>query len=452
MLQSNSIDSCPLDSAATEEYRWDKLIYKTCLTLFLVCFSTIGFGNFLFGLELPTNTTTFFIYLIFVVQLVSDSLRFSKFLFFLWLYIFIQTFMLNWSYMNFQSSSIHFIGFIIFSLVSFSFFSKNRFKIFSIIQVYYKFCFFIACLAIVQFFLFVVFNISFLPQNILSGSLAFQGRDSFSPEILGVFPRAVGLSTEPAHYVAVLLPAVYISIYTLTGTKELFNTHNKTIAFTILFGFIISFSLVGYFGLALCFFIIFRKKMKISLLKISILLFGFIGLLYFILQTSIGEKVYSFISVSKDVTGAEYTPSDQSSFALLSNLMVAIEGLKLSNFLGTGLNTHMVTYDATMSTIFSESQIIAELNKENAGSMFIRIVSEFGLPGLLIFIWLLTHFKVDKKIRFSSNSAINNMCFIFLIMYCLRNGDYLNMLFFFFLSMYYYTYIVSKEVNQSGYE
>jgi len=436
-----------LDSISIEKNRWDNLIYKISLGLFLFGFATIGFGVFLFGLEFPTNISTVSIYLIFILQLVSNSFRFSKLLFVIWGFIFIQTFVFNWSYINFQSSLKHFIGLIIFSLVCFSFFSKNRFKIYSIVQVYYNFCFFIACLAIFQFFLFAIFKLSFLPQNILSGSFAFQGSDSFRAEILDIFPRAVGLSTEPAHYVAILLPAVYISIYTLTGTNYLFNRNNKTIASIILFGFIISFSLVGYFGLGLCLFMIFRKKIKISLLKICALLLGFILLLYFILQSSIGDKVYSFISVSKDITGTEYTSSDQSSFALLSNLLVAGESLKRSNFMGTGLNTHMITYDAVISNIFFDSQIIAELNKEDAGSMFIRITSEFGLPGLFVFIWFLFHYKAMSITYVSSNSAINNMCLVFLIMYCTRNGAYLNVLFFFFLSIYYYTYIISLKEN-----
>lgn len=437
-----------LNSVSIEKSRWDNLIYKLSLGLFLFGISTIGFGTFLFGLEFPTNISTVAIYIIFLLQLVSNSFQFSRFLFFIWGFIFIQTFVFNWSYINFQSSLKHFTGLVIFSLVCFSFFSKNRFKIQSMVQVYYKFCFFIAGLAIFQVFLYVIFKLSFLPQNIISGSLAFQGKDSFRAEILDIFPRAVGLSTEPAHYVAILLPAVYISIYTLMGTNYLFNRNDKFVASVILFGFIISFSLVGYFGLGLCLFAIFRKKIKVSLLKISVLLLGFVLLLYFILQSSIGDKVHSFISVSKDITGTEYTSSDQSSFALLSNLLVAGESLKRSNFIGKGLNSHMITYDAVISNIFFESQIVAELNREDAGSMFIRITSEFGLPGLFGFIWFLFHYRAKKEFDLSSNAVTNSMCLVFLIMYCARNGNYLNILFFFFLAMYYYTYILLLTEKQ----
>lgn len=435
------------DSILKDVYQTDTLTYKACLGLFFFGFGTLGFGNFIFGIELPTNVSTFTVYLIFIIQLFTNSFRFSKFLFYLWIYVFIQTFILNSNYINFQSSFKYFIGFVLFSLVSFSFFSKNRSRIVSLMQAYYKFCFFIACLGIFQVFLFSLFKLSFLPQNIISGSLAFQGNDFFEPDIFGIIPRAVGLSTEPAHYVVLLLPAVYIALYTLMGAGNLFNIKNKKVASILLFGFIISFSLVGYFGLGICLFIIFGKNVKVGFFKASILLFCFLGLVYFILQTSIGDKVYSFISVSSDIKGADYTSGDQSSFALLSNLMVAFEGLKISNYLGTGLNSHVVTYDTTLSKIFSLSQIPSELNKENAGSMFIRILSEFGIPGLVIFIWFLRNFKVASKAYVSSNAAINNMCFVFLIMYSSRNGDYLNIMFFFFIAMFYYTYNNYKLEN-----
>lgn len=425
---------------------WDKFTYKITLTCFFIGFTALTFNNFFFSKELPTDITTIIVYIVFFVQIASISLRFSKFLFFSWLYIFIQTFILNYSYINFQSSINHFIGLLLYSLVFFSFFSKNRQKIISILQVYYKFCFFLACLAIFQTGLFVIFNQSFLPQNILSNSQNFTGGGTFVAEVLGIFPRSVGLSSEPAYYAAILLPAVYISLHTLTGTGKLFKIYNKKMALIILFGFIISFSIVGYLGLSLCIFSIFRKKIKTNFFKTSLFLLVFIAIFYMLLQSPIGGKVDSFISGSKDITGKVYTSSDQTSFALLSNLMVAIEGLKISNFMGTGLNSHVITYDATLSKIFSLSQIPNELNKENAGSLFIRIPSELGLPGLVAFIWFLIYFKVKSRDIMTRYEAINSMCLVFLITYCSRTGHYINILFMFFLALYYYSYILSKKV------
>lgn len=424
---------------------WDKLNYKITLTCFLIAFTTLGFGNHLFGVVLPTDVSTFLICIIFIIQLLSNSLQFSRLLLFTWLYIFFQTFILNWLYIDFQSSFKHFIGLVLFSVVSFSFLSRNRDKLNSIIQIYYKFCFYLVCLAIIQLFFFVAFDFSFLPQNIIAGSLVFGGSNSFVPEVFGIFPRAVGLSTEPASYVAILLPAVYIALNILIGNGKLFGVYNKTIAFIILLGFIISFSIVGYFGLVLCLVSIFRKRLKTNFFRSSLIILIFIGLGVFLLASPLGGKIYSFINVSQDITGADYTGNDATSFALLSNLMVAIKGLEISHFMGTGLNTHVITYDATINAIFLDSQILLELNKENAGALFIRIPSEFGLPGLIAFIWFLIHFKVKSDNIKTPFGAINSLCLTFLIMYSSRTGHYLSVLFMFFLAMYYYTYVLSKK-------
>jgi hypothetical protein len=424
--------------------KWDGLIFKSSLVLFLIAFASTGLGNHLLGIELPSDISTIIIYLIFFLQLISNSLQFSKILLISWFYIFVHTFLLNWYYINFVSSIKHFIGLVLFSLVTFSFFSKNRFRIVSIIQVYYKFCLLIVCIAILQMLLFVIFKVSFLPQNLLSGFLVFSGGNNFQPEILDIFPRLVSLSTEPAHFVILILPATYISLLVLTGSGYQLGIFNRPIAAFILFGFIMSFSLVGYFGLLICFISIFWKKVKTNFIKTSAFLIGFIALFFFILQTTIGEKVYSFLSVSKDITGTQYAATDMSSFALLSNLMVALEGLKISNCFGTGLNTHVITYDAKISSIFSASQIPMELNKENAGSLFIRIPSEFGIPGLIAFIGFLLYYRVSAKGEASSIKSLNSMCLVFLIAYGARSGHYLNVVFFFILALYYYTSVLHK--------
>lgn len=433
----------PEKSILTPGSLWDNLIYHLSVTGLIIVFVTLGFGNHLFGFTLPTDIATFMVYIVFFLLLFTNSLRFSRLLLYTWFYIFFQTFIWNWTYINFSSSLKHFIGLVLFSLVSFSFFSKNIHKLNSIIKIYYRFCFFLVCLAIMQLIFFLLFKFPFFPQDFFTGSSRVT--NIFVPEVLDILPRAVGLSTEPSHYVAMLLPAVYIALCTLTGSGSLFNVYNKTIAIIILFGFIISFSIVGYFGLALCLVSIFRNRFRTNFFKSSIVIIAFIGLMYILLQSPIGAKVYSFISVSKDITGTNYTSGDQSSFALLSNLMVALQSLKISHGLGTGLNSHEITYDATISNIFSLSQIPSELNKDNAGALFIRIPSEFGIPGMIAFVYFLIYYKIKGPKIKTKNGAINSMCLVFIIMYCSRTGHYLNILFLFFLALYYYTYILNKK-------
>jgi hypothetical protein len=415
-------------------------LYKILLISFILCFLTSGLGNHFFGIELFTDISTLLIYFIFVIQLLTNSLKFSKIILYTWLYIIVQTFILNYYYIDFLSSFKQFIGLILYSLTAFSFISIYKGKIINIIISYYRFSLLISCLVLTQTLLFVFLNISFLPQNILSGHLV-SGHSNLIPEILGFLPRAIGVFSEPAHYVSYMLPSAFIALNILTNEKNELPI-SKSSCYIIIFSYIISFSLVGYFGLGICLFLIFKKRIFTNFFKTISLLFLFLGLVYFILNSPLGDKVNSFITTSSDITGSQYASGDQSSFALLSNLMVAFEGIKQSKGIGTGINTHIITYDKTITDIFSLSQIPNQLNKDNAGAIFIRLISEFGLFGILGFVYFLYKFRV-KNVGHDKLLLINDLSFVTLIMYSSRTGHYLNIVFMFFLATYFYSYKLS---------
>jgi hypothetical protein len=145
------------------------------------------------------------------------------------------------------------------------------------------------------------------------------------------------------------------------------------------------------------------------------------------------------------VSGAvdyEYTTSDLTGFALVSNILVANEGVKKSHYLGTGLNTHKDTYESTIYSQFSISQVLVEVNKQDAGSLFIRLPSEFGIPGIFAFLLFLYHYKIGKRVKSSPIKTINLMSLVVLISYSARNGGYLLVQLWFFAALFYYTYLM----------
>lgn len=86
-----------------------------------------------------------------------------------------------------------------------------------------------------------------------------------------------------------------------------------------------------------------------------------------------------------------------------------------------------------------------ELNKADAGSLFIRLTSEFGIPGISAFIFFLFHYKLGKKYKQSSIKYVNSLCIVILITYASRNGGYLSIEFWLFFALYYYTFIISRN-------
>jgi O-antigen ligase len=233
-----------------------------------------------------------------------------------------------------------------------------------------------------------------------------------------------------------LLPSVYIA------TRVLFNRNFYNIkvdrkgSIIIICAFLLSFSLVGYFGLFLIILSFSFAGVKIKIKQLIFFLAMFTVLIYFILQTSLGYKISSFLYSSNDIVNTQYTSSDQTTFALLSNFLVAKQALLESNYIGYGLNSHQISYTKNITNIFSVTNIPNELNKENAGSLFLRVMSEFGIPGIFILFFLL--FKYKCKIP-SANGSINALSLIFLITYMLRTGHYISNVFVFFFAIYIYS-------------
>jgi O-antigen ligase len=144
--------------------------------------------------------------------------------------------------------------------------------------------------------------------------------------------------------------------------------------------------------------------------------------------------------MSKDVTGYDYTTSDATGFALVSNIVVAKENLFNSRFMGSGINTHQYAYYQTIYSKFPESSLLNLLNVKDAGSLFIRIISDFGIPGIFFFLY----FLYKNKIRIYYEKAtedmlLNNLSFIMILSFSFRNGEYLSPFLWFFIAILYYT-------------
>lgn len=423
-------------------------VYKLTKLLIMLSLATMGFGNHLLGINIFTNVSTFFIYFTLVLQILTRTLHFPRILMSIYIYIFIQTYILNLNNITLYSSIKQFFGIILFSLALFSFVSEYRYRITNIVQAYYKLVLIITGISILQLVLFVLLKISFIPQNILSG-INVTGNIYFVPEMFEMFPRAVGLYTEPAHFAIMTLPGVYIALMVLQRRTSDLQIHNKFIAWFILIGFVLSFSLVGYLGLILCLLSIFAGKLKKNILSKIVIVLFFIGVFYSITQTKLISKITSLPVMFTNIENYEYTSSDLTGFALASNIAVANKGLEKSNYLGTGLNTHMDTYEEVVYSIFSNSQVIMELNNEDAASLFIRIISEFGIPGILALLIFFYHFKLGRNIGPSSLKTINGMCLVVLISYSIRNGNYLGVNFMLFSALYYYSFKLIKEDSKA---
>ncbi len=418
-------------------------------SLLIASVASNGLGDYLFGYNIGTNFSTLLVGMLLFIQLLTRTLRFPKVIFFIASYIFLQTFILNaLTILDLKSSLVHFLGLLIFALALFSYVGSFALNQLSIIHWYFKFSTFVAAIGVLQVVFLVLFNVAFVPIQYISGNPALDFKTAFRAEIFDVLPRAVGLSTEPATYAIMLLPAVYVAIIRLGGKGRDFHRISKASSMVVLLGFILSFSAVGYFGMLLSLVLIYRGEFSKSASKKVYFSMVFITIVTVLASTNIATKFTPLPSMVSNATSYEYTSSDLSGFALVSNLLVANQALAKSNFLGTGLNTHKETYSSTIGQLFDPSQVVMELNSVDAGSLFIRILSEFGIPGLFGFFFFIVKFRRTDGLNSPHLKTINSICLAMILGYCSRNGAYISNVLLLFFALYYYSHFLGSKLDR----
>lgn len=148
--------------------------------------------------------------------------------------------------------------------------------------------------------------------------------------------------------------------------------------------------------------------------------------------------------------------ANASTFALYSNYVVARDSFIKNPLLGSGLGSHPLIYTKTFLSYFPENylRMYGNQNQQDANSKFLRLMSETGLVGLILFLTMVFKFYLSKKLVVNEESkiyaAINYSIFVYIILGLIRNGNYINTGFFLFFFMYYFSYIISKNIRQTN--
>jgi hypothetical protein len=239
-------------------------------------------------------------------------------------------------------------------------------------------------------------------------------------EFVSIFPRASGLITEPSHLSYVLLPIIIISLYNF---KDYFL--KSAIKRFVHFFYFFTFSIISYFQLIFTYIIYLIKK--INLIKLIKFLLITIVL---ILILSNFDVFFNRINGINNVFDGDET-KESSILSLQSNLLVMIESIKIHPFFGGGLTSHRTTYNEFIGSLFpqfTEGGFLG-LNQNDASSIYILILSEFGLVGFFCFII----FVFKSLFRFHKNLKINIVAYAFTLTLFLLGFRYGNIASFYIL-------------------
>jgi hypothetical protein len=294
-----------------------------------------------------------------------------------------------------------------------SLFYYNFIKIYGkevVFRAYLKVAFIVAVIAIPMFYL----NINAFAEN-----------------------RLNGIMSEPAHYAAIMLPAIYF-----------FLRKKKYVRMSIvLITVVLSKSSIGFIGLSL---ILFIPLIKVKyFMKYSLIVFGIIAIGGYYLSTVWNEpidenqsnKVVRRLketqeSLSSLKTGKFNSYTNLSTYAFLSNTFITKE-IFTRYPLGTGIGSYPHQYDKNYSKMSPPKYLIdlkqSKINRTDANSLFLRMLSDLGIFAILIFIYF---FYRSFKLFSKDTKIIAQSTFFYLLIKLIREGHYFPPEFYFFLFIF----------------
>lgn len=265
----------------------------------------------------------------------------------------------------------------------------------------------------------------------------------------GLGIRMNSIFSEPAYFAAVCAPAFFIALYSLIKNRAYYLKNWQLIA--IVLAYFLTFSTLGYLGIFFC----------LVLLLVNL---GFIRYALIFGPLAVAGFVYAYTSIDEfrdriDGTREVFVEGNiqsydvhGSSFVLYNSYIVATTNWKKNPMFGTGLGSHAMAFER-YSVTKQVGAIQIEFNQFDANSMFLRLLSETGLYGvlfMLIFLirsWVRRNRAADEEMWLISNAVL-----VIILLYLSRQGHYFLNGFPFFLWMFYYVSRENKDlVAEHGY-
>lgn len=261
--------------------------------------------------------------------------------------------------------------------------------------------------------------------------------------------------TEPSYFGSSIAPAFFIAAYELFFKKEVFLTRTKCVV--IIAAYLLTFSSLAYIGIfitllllainfgalryfflavpvAIIMFVVAYSNVKDFRVRIDGMKALFIE---GIIENELAGKMTSGARMLK--VSRVLTKIHGSSFVLYNNTYVAKENFKQNPLFGSGLGSHEIAFQKYNLNYMLGG--IYEFNAPDANSMFLRILSELGIMGVLFIFLFIFKFYVSKNLGVEEDETywlISNAVLVIIITQLLRQGNYTFNGFLFFGFMYYF--------------
>jgi len=254
--------------------------------------------------------------------------------------------------------------------------------------------------------------------------------------------RVNSIFAEPTHLAGVISPAFFIAIYNLTRKESYLMSKGKGLL--IILVFFLSFSALGQLGIFL--------TVTLLMLNYGLVRYFFIiailGVFLFnILYTNVAEFRDRYEGLVGLFQGQKFKlgKTHGSSFILYNNFHVAVENFKTNFVFGSGIGSHPVAFEKYNLAKGIETKGFNN-NSADANSMLLRLVSETGLFGTVIFLYIVVKCYVARNANNETyHWLISNSILVMILLNLFRQGHYFLNGFPFFVLLYCYNYFLYQD-------
>lgn len=242
------------------------------------------------------------------------------------------------------------------------------------------------------------------------------------------FVRMHGIASEPSTYCILTLPAYYWYAHQWVSN----GTHRKEVLWITL-GVALSGSSTGYMAVLFGLLLLFSRRLTTALIA-TVLACG-LGVTLYFLSPDVRLRVDD---TSAALSDSNVSPSNLSTYALISNMFVTERVFEEHPLLGNGLGSHILSNQKYIESVPGQELVEAAgwgsgANVQDASSLALRSISELGLAGFIGILYFIVHFHVGGTgYRAGISSAILTVFF----QKILRNGGYSSPEQFFFVMVY----------------
>ncbi len=312
------------------------------------------------------------------------------------------------------------------------------YKIEKLFKWYLKGAYIVAILGIFQF---VSYQIGFSAGYTFGGIFNKWG---LAPGgIFGI--RVNSVFSEPTYLASTLSAAFFISLNNLIR-KDNFGL-SKFQSAIIIAVYFLSFSGLGQAGIFLSLILL---AVNFGLIRYVVVVVPASILLFNVLYNNVNEFRERYDSTMGLFSGEqkfELGKTHGSSFILYNNYVVTMKSFKTNFLFGTGIGSHPIAFEK--HSIAKNIKVYGfSSNSADANSMLLRLISETGLFGLGVFLFIIIKCYVSRvALEDSYHWLISNAILVMILLNLFRQGHYFLNGFPFFVLLYIYNYLsYSKQL------